>query len=359
MILPGLATPPGLDPRGTAFARARFLSDRKAFNRFLREHHVDPADNTAKDAVRAEFGKLWPLRDTHVRSLAIEALTLARGMAPTSTVWTVWPSVYQTACGWRMETGWTSFCHWHSDQAAQVSAKGEGSAWAPVTTIDGYRDNSGVTSITQAVLDCDAQGEWDNLLAELDRLGMAFLAHQTGGWTPTTPKWRVILPLALPFPIASQADVDRWKSTYATVRAALGSIAWLASVGFDPATDAPSHPWFPGSRRDLSAPIRRGHYRTGWTLDIDKLVAALPQVEAITHQVGDALHLDSPSLLVLAFGEAGLLGREIGQGRFAICCPWNACHSQPLPPDAEPTSATVLFPPSSAVNVGAFHLFSQ
>jgi len=350
----GFATLPAIDTRGAAFARARFLSDRQAFNRFLREGRVDPTDKGAKEAARQAFGDLAPLRDPDVRALAVEALILARSMAPVSTVWTVWPSVYQTACGWRLETDWASFCRWHSDQATQMNVKGEGCAWAPVMSIDGHRNNASVTAVTQAVLDADGQGEWDILLAELDRLGLAFLAHQTGGWTPTAPKWRVILPLATPFPIASQADVDRWRSSYATVKTALGSIAWLGTVGFDPATDAPSHAWYPGYRRDVSAPVRTGQYRDGWTLDIEKLVGVLPQLEVVSHSVGEALHLDTPSLLVLAFGEAGLLGADIGQGRYSVLCPWNDCHSHPLAPENEPTSTTVLFPPNNAANVGAF-----
>jgi hypothetical protein len=179
MTQPGLVQHLVVEPRGAAFAQARFLSDRKAFGRYLREQQVDAADQGAKEEARRAFEQLAPLRDPDVRSLAVEALTQARGAPVVSTAWTAWTTVYRPTGGWRQEASWSSYCSWHGEQATQVHIRGEGVVFAPVVTTDGYRKNSSVATVYQLVADCDANGEWEPLLSELDRLGMAFLAHQS------------------------------------------------------------------------------------------------------------------------------------------------------------------------------------
>ena len=59
----------------------------------------------------------------------------------------------------------------------------------------------------------------------------------------------------------------------------------------------------------------------------------------------------SESLLGLAFGYADMLGRDAGQGRVTVVCPWAHEHSSGTNHD----SSTVLFPPTEGKTLGWFH----
>jgi hypothetical protein len=164
-----------------------------------------------------------------------------------------------------------------------------------------------------------------------------------------------VIPLARPFTIGSPAAVETWRAVYATCRVVFGAVARLHGAGFDPATDAPSHAWYPGCRRTVTAPPRRAFCVGGGALDLDALLAALPEdVRPMRVATRGRWVSEFPSLLELLFAEADMLGRDLGQGRSAVICPWNDCHTEPLAPGAEPSSATVIFPPNSPANIGKF-----
>jgi hypothetical protein len=65
-----------------------------------------------------------------------------------------------------------------------------------MTTNNGERLSVHTERVYILVLDCDGTGTWDALWRVLIELGIAAITHQSGGFKPGTPKWRVLIPLA-------------------------------------------------------------------------------------------------------------------------------------------------------------------
>jgi hypothetical protein len=250
---------------------------------------------------------------------------------------------------------WSGFFAWLAHLGRAVAPKGEGIVYNPTSTTDGGRRNGATAAVHELILDCDGTGTWDELWRVAAGLGLALLTHESGGAAPGIPKWRAVIPLARPFAITSQVTVETWRAAYATCRVVFGSLARLRGAGFDPATDAPSHPWYPGCRRTTAAPPRHAYCIEGAALDLEALLAAVPPDLTTPSAAARGRWVSEfPSFLELVFAEAGLLGRDLGRGRSAVVCPWNDCHTEPLGPEDDPSSATVIFPPNSPTNIGGF-----
>ena len=337
------------------FTSARFATSRAAFARFFAANG-QPVDATARTAVRAAFDAQDLLGDSELATLCRQAVAGARGHKVTSVRVTIWDHLRRTSGGAEYAYSWPDFAAQHDYWARMVVAKGEGQIYAPITTESGERLAVRTRCVHALVLDCDGTGTWDALRLVLSDLGIAAIFHASGGFTPELPKWRAILPLSAPVDVSAAEGAANWRMSYATARVALGSLARLRGAGFDPATDLVNNAWFPGYRRDTSAPRRAVHFWDGATLDLTALTGALPAPvvpPADVHRRPRASW--APSLLELSFEEAGLLGPELPRGLSAVTCPWNDCHTAPLAPGTEPTSATVIFPPTSKANIGAFH----
>lgn len=336
-------------------AAAHAATSRSAFARFVAAAGLVLTDATSKIAARAQFDARMPLLDPAVMQMSHAAVALAVGARVQNVTFTTWPAIDRTYGGVPWTASWGEFFGWLAQLGHAVAPKGQAIVYNPTLTTDGHRHNPSTVAVHELILDCDGTGTWDELWSVATALGLALLTHESGGAAPGVPKWRAVIPLARPFAITRPGDVEAWRAAYATCRIVFGSVAQLRGAGFDPATDAPSHAWFPGCRRTTTAPPRRAYCVDGAALDLDALLAALPQPpQQVTPATRGRLVSEFPSFLELLFAETDMLGRDLGRGRSAVICPWNDCHTQPLTPDSEPSSATVIFPPNSPANIGAF-----
>jgi len=338
-----------------AFAAARRTTDRSALARFIALEEGVGTGTAAMATARARFNATTPLCDPCVASLARAALHAALGPPVSMVTWTTWPHVKHTWGGLGVAGSWHQFGCWHAQLAAQVIPKGEGLAYAPVTNMDGRRCNASTVAMHMLLLDADGAGDWFQMWNEVTALNLAALLHRTASHTPALPKWRVAIPLSSPVQTSTPRTVLAWRGMYADARTVFGSLAGLRGPGFDPSTDGPHHPWFPGSRRTPDAGAPEVVLRDGATLDLHALVARLPVAPPRLMQASQGRTSVTAPLLALAFKAAGLLGRELGQGRTAVICPWNHHHTNPLPVGAAPTSASVVFAGNSEANIGSFH----
>ncbi len=354
------------------FAAAQAQTDRQAFNRFLASKGLNVADAVSKERAKQEFMSLTPLLDDGVAGVAHQALAGAVGPPVTSITSTVWKRVDMTHGGIPCVGTWAEYGAWHLMLAQAVAAKGEGIAYSPSVNRDGHRCNASTVQMTALILDDDGTGDWFTLWAVLMSLGLAALGHRSGGHREGLPKWRMVFPLAAPFDTSTPESVLAWRSAYASARTVFGALAGLVGPGFDPATDGPHHPWYPGSRRSLADSPREVLQTHGATLNLAALLARLPppllHQGAVQREVGLS-HSGLPprgplpaslegdqaaSLLELAFSEAGMLGRRLREGKLAVICPWNQSHTTPLPSGLEASSSTIIWPSTSAANLGGF-----
>jgi hypothetical protein len=292
-----------------------------------------------------------PLVAPGVVAVARTALSRAVGPRVGSTTWTVWKSLVQSRNGVRRTEPWLAYAEWHFEQTSKLFSKGSGPTYNPTTNADGHRANASTLFMHQLVLDCDGTGDWFELRQALGELRLACLMHRSGGHTQDQPKWRVVFPLAQPFLAEGRDRKLAWSHTYEAARTVFGAVAKLAGVGFDPSTDGPFHPWYPGYRRTAAARPCEVVLADGATLDLDRLLEALPprwQPQTRRHRATVRKRENWASgptplnELARAFDRAGFLGRDLG-GKFAVRCPWNHCHTEPLSDEAEPTSSTVVF----------------
>jgi hypothetical protein len=94
----------------------------------------------------------------------------------------------------------------------ELADKRQARCWSPTRYADGMtsRSNAGVESVSCLVFDCDrVEPDW----ARLERYW--YLAHTTYQHTPERPRWRVVLPLAVPVP------AGEWALTWRRAHAAL------------------------------------------------------------------------------------------------------------------------------------------
>ncbi len=92
--------------------------------------------------------------------------------------------------------------------AFDTRKKKSGPCWSPTRyTPEAKRGNAGVQAITVAVLDVDDGTDPEALRTKLVATGLAYLIHSTFSSTPECPKYRVVVPLASPVPVAEWPGV--------------------------------------------------------------------------------------------------------------------------------------------------------
>lgn len=153
--------------------------------------------------------------------------------------------------------------------------------WVVEPTINptGVRTNAATQAMTAAFLDADECGPWDQTLTELDKINLCYVAYQSGGYSPTTPKWRLVIPFSRPFNVRDDSERVTWKKFYHRIRVLVGAIGGLTGVGFDPRVDAPSVPFFLGEKRNASDVPREVVFRPGHALDLTYLALSLPIIQ--------------------------------------------------------------------------------
>jgi hypothetical protein len=165
-----------------------------------------------------------------------------------------------------------------AEQSKLIMPKRSGWVVEPSTNPTGVRTNAATLSLHSIFLDCDDHGTWNQTLTALREIGLAFIAYQSSGYSPDHPKWRLVLPLAAPFSVLNDLERAAWKKMYHRVRVLVGALGGLSEEGFDPRTDAPSIPWFLGTRRTESDLPRDFLFHPGASLDLTSLALALPPV---------------------------------------------------------------------------------
>jgi hypothetical protein len=161
-------------------------------------------------------------------------------------------------------------------RAKEIAPKRRGWVATPTINSDGHRTNASTVAVTAINLDCDGQGSWDVLRKALLDLKIAHVLYQSGGWTPSSPKWHLLIPLASPFLTPSPEAILEWRRLYCRLRVLFGALAQLPREGFDSTVDTPCIPVFVTERRSSSDPIRQVIFEPGLALDLDRLQAALP-----------------------------------------------------------------------------------
>ncbi|WP_426730735.1 hypothetical protein [Myxococcus faecalis] len=339
------------------FLDALHATDRQALNRYVSQRG-GAMDAAQKEALKRDFMRLPLLEHEALRELALHALRTALGPSVTTTTWTEWPGIEHTWGGAQRMDSWENYGRRHLEWAQLVLPKGQGRVYNATANTTGYRNNASTQALHALHLDADGVGDWWDLLRVFMELGLAFLIHRSGGHTPELPKWRAILPLAQPFIVGGEeSGVLAWRNGYAAARVVFGTLAQLTGPGFDPATDGPHHPWFPAARRRVEDPVREVYQNPGATLDLHALLRSLPAPHSTPPRTSPrpSASAGTPSLLQLAFEAAGMLGRSLGNGKYAVVCPWNELHTQPLRPDEAPTSSSVIFASTGEANMGQFH----
>ena len=240
-------------------------------------------DEEAKRAAVANYHAQPFLLEPTLRAYALDVLAGARG--PLINASRVFPAslwlggVEDTKDGRDFTGTFGSFAQLLTERAEAHAAKGCGWVVEPTTNSNGHRTNASTKSMHAVFLDVDGRGEWHPLLQALVELDFAFIAYQSGGWTPSTPKWRVVFPLHMSFITMTEEKQAAWKQVYHRIRTTVGAIAQLNGEGFDPATDTPCCPWFLTEKRNPNDPSRKVVWRTGHTLDLMSLILALPPIE--------------------------------------------------------------------------------
>jgi hypothetical protein len=265
-----------------AFLAALSATGRSAFTEFKRVRGVASKDGDAVRALKQEHDALDLLGSPELRDFADAAVRasaghIARGGDPfPATLW-----LHGATCteGGRDFTGsLRDFAELLlTERAKAVAPKREGWVIEPSTNPSGIRENEHTLAMHALFLDCDGAGEWFRLLGYLNERGFACVAYQSGGWSPSTPKWRVVMPLSAPFDTSSEPAREAWKRVYNGARVVLGALAGLRGSGFDAATETPCCPWFLTERRDPSDPPRQVWWREGHSLDLGKLIGILPE----------------------------------------------------------------------------------
>ena len=220
---------------------------------------------------------------SYLKLAEARATRIHRDTPFTSTWWT--RGTYETRGGKKFEeivhphtASWFTFTEVLKARTAHIVQKELGWFVCPVVNTDGHCCNASTVSMHAVFLDCDAAGEWDTLLQRLNSLDYGYVAYQSGGWSPTTPKWRIVLPLATPFHVTTEEERDAWAKLYLTLRVVIGSVAWLGGEGFDSKTFPPKNCWYLTERRTPDAPPRRVIFREGFSLDHTQLLQHLPAI---------------------------------------------------------------------------------
>lgn len=284
-----------------AFVQARRATSRGACDRFLRDRGLTPG-TPDYEAQKRSWAALPLLLGREVLETSWRAIGGARAGAIgpetpfPSMLW--YGGATDTFKGFRFKGGVADFVKLVLEaRATEVAVKRTGWVVTPTSNSDGHRVNASTLAMHALNLDCDGAASWETALARLEAFGLAYIAYQSGGWSPTTSKWHLLLPLARPFdlcivparPVEGRDITERrvdgqsspekilaWRAAYATARTVFGAIAELPGEGFDSTVDAPAIPIFITERRSTSDPPRQVVWRPGLALDLEALVAQLP-----------------------------------------------------------------------------------
>jgi hypothetical protein len=267
------------------FLAARSTTDRTAFERYKKTKNIDESDEAQKRAADARFHQLPLLLAPELRNYALRVLEAARG--PKITNDTKFPATLwihgttHTKNGYNFDRSFGDFARLLVERSREVAPKGSGWVIEPTTTTDGRRTNASTTAVHALFLDCDSSGEWHKLLEALIQLDYAHVAYQSGGYQPSVPKWRIVLPLASPFDTTSDEKRASWKNVYHHARVVFGAVGELRGEGFDSKTDTPCIPWFLTEKRAEEDQQRQVVAREGHSLDLMALILTLPAIEEI------------------------------------------------------------------------------
>lgn len=291
------------------FLNARRATARNAFTKFQDSLGIDKKNKDAVLSAARQFSELRLLNNNpDLYSLSYEALASARGHHCTGTdkfPATIWMFGAENTHGGRAFLG--TIADFATKllvyRAQQIANKRDGWVIEPTTNPEGRRTNEKTLAMHALFLDCDGTGNWDRILEVLRELGFAFVAYQSGGWTPTTPKWRLVFLLDTPFDTSTDSKQLAWKIIYNHVRTVVGAIAGLSSIGFDPATETPCTPWFMTEKRDPNDSQRTIIWQPGHTLDLSALALALPDWEEEVVLVGDHVDVEKLTLTEERFEE--------------------------------------------------------
>jgi hypothetical protein len=275
------------------FLDARQAVDRSAFNRFKKSRNVAAGDAEGAKLAFEAFRQLRPLDDDALRYVARDLLSQTRGSwcyGDEPFPGTLWLRGARHIKGGRAFLGTLrSFAELLLPERAKSvnppeDPKRGGWVFEPTTNPTGMRENVATDAMHALFLDCDSSGDSDWLLYELTQLQLCCIIYQSGGWSPTAPKWRVVVPLAQPFDVSSEEKRDAWKVAYNHARVLFGALGHLGGVGFDPATETPCNPWFLTERRAAADEPRRITWYLGHALDLEKLVSLLPAPAVATRE---------------------------------------------------------------------------
>lgn len=312
-----------------AFLTALDATDRTARDRWVRAQGVDKADAVAIGAAKERFQLADLLGDEHLAQFAARVARESGGeyLLESSPVhFTCWRGKFGVGdpnrcgrCGRlradhggdrggsdcqfeSQEPGVSAdstlgeFAAWLVDLASCIAPKGAGVVCCPTVNLTGLRVNEATTAMTALNLDCDGRGSWDAFIAALDRLDLAYIVYQSGGWSPTAQKWHALLFLARPFDTSSPEKIESWKDAYNAARVVFGALARLRGDGFDPTVETPCTPVFVTERRREEDPPRRVVWRAGRALDLERLVSLLPAAERDDRSISDRARAPSLTL---------------------------------------------------------------
>jgi len=263
------------------YRTAHEATTRTAFARFKKARGVSNKNIDAVRQAATDFAALTPLQQPGICDLARE--TVRACLAQPLTGDEHFPAVLWVGGAWDTEKGITftgslrDFVNGLLLGRAQfIAPKRCGWVIEPVSNPTRRRTLECTLALHALFLDCDGTGRWDQLLYELNQLGLAYVAYQSGGYSLATPKWRVVIPLARPFAVIDEAWRAAWKAAYRHARVVFGALGRLSSVGFDPATEPPCNPWFLTERREQGDYPRTTTWNLGRALDLHRLIELLP-----------------------------------------------------------------------------------
>ena len=223
---------------------------------------------------------------------------------PSMMHWSVWPAArkdqeHVATNGYTKSGTWQQFCRWVEAQHSEdvTYAKGTGPQWSPTANRDGHRCKLSTQQVDALVYDCDGTGDYQQIVTYCQTHQIAFCVYESPSYTPQTPKWRLVLPLSLPFwtcdrtdpgtesPKVSEAANLIWHRIYEHGRKIVGTLAGLADPGFDATTGDISRIYYLGHRRDVTVPYRKVTWGAGSAIDGGALLASLPVESPRVRQV--------------------------------------------------------------------------
>ncbi len=288
------------------------------------------------------------------------------------TVWTVFTGGKKsTRSGEEKVAPWREFGEWLADYAKLVVEKGCGAWYMGARSENGRCRDQDIDAVTQLTFDTEHTGDWVRVRHVLEAAGLGHVVQRSSSHTPDDPRWH----LSLPMTDALACRKWWWRLAYRHLIvwfATVGGLAFdLASdppvYGFDPAIDRLGQPVFPAARRtqDQLPPetaCSEGRAlnliefleRTGFDPWRDaKHVRSRSRAGSApkSPRLAGTSEATKPFELLLAFRAAGMLGPQVGAGKWAVRCPWEDAHTTGSRFD----SSTVVFRPRAGKRIGGFH----